>query len=158
MAAWKIGIDYHGVLNANPVFFARFCRLAIAQNCLVYIISGGSEKDVLFFLKKHRIDYSQIFSLVDFFDKQGLVTRFADGSFKVEDNLWNAAKAQFCAREQIDFHIDDSAVYGSYFTTPFCLYEMRRGKCLMPDRIIDFERPAENVLSDILRLIQDYKS
>lgn len=158
MAVYKIGIDYHGVITANPVFFAGFCHSALAQNCLIYIISGGSEKDIRSFLNEYHINYSYIFSLVDYFDKQGLVTRFADGSFKVEDDLWNTAKARFCAREKVDFHIDDSAIYGSYFKTPFCLYEVRRGKCLMPDRVIDFARPATDVLTDILRLIRQNKS
>ena len=40
----KIGIDFHGVIDAEPELFAAFCREIRKYGIKVYIISGGPEK------------------------------------------------------------------------------------------------------------------
>lgn len=40
----------------------------------------------------------------------------------LENAVWDRTKAEYCAREEIDLHIDDSDVYGQYFTTSYLKY------------------------------------
>ena len=149
----KIGIDYHGVITANPVFFQKFNRYAIDNNCLIYIISGGHKKDIEECLNNNNIAYSQIWSTLDYYDELSKVRYFEDGTFRVDDALWDSAKARYCAQNKIDVHIDDSAVYGKYFTTPFCLYNILEKKCLINDTYIDFTLPVQEILNKIINVI-----
>ena len=128
----KIGIDYHGVITDNPAFF---------------------KTEIKEYLSAHQIPYSEIFSILDFYDAQNKVTFLADGSFRVDDELWNKAKAQFCLKEGIAFHIDDSPLYGETFQTPFCLYNNRSQCCQSVGISIDFKKSASEVLEDILQHI-----
>ncbi len=149
----KIGIDYHGVITANPEFFKDFNTLALARGIQIYILSGGFEKDITDFLRQHQIPYSHIWSLADYFDKNKQLTYLPDGSFKVDDKLWNAAKAEYCEQHGINFHIDDSVLYGEHFTTPFCLYDVKNKTCCLRNDnsvCVDFDKPAQEVLEQIL--------
>lgn len=150
----KIGIDYHGVITANPVFFKNFNLYAIKNNCQIHIISGGHKEDIKKYLIDNNIAYSTIWSTVDYYDELNKVQYFEDGSFRVDDNLWNTAKAWYCAQNKIDFHIDDSVIYGKYFTTPFCLYNIMEKKCLINDSYVDFNLSPAEVLREILNQIK----
>lgn len=140
----KIGIDFHGVIDAQPELFAIFCREVRQLGILVYIISGGPEADVARCLHEHRVEYDGLWAIYDYYEAQGKVTRFDDGSFQVPTELWNKAKAEYCMREGIGFHIDDSSVYGKYFVTPYCHYDMAEDACALHDGLkIDFKNPSE---------------
>ena len=147
----KIGVDYHGVITSNPDFFKTFNSLAIKKGFEVYVVTGGKAEEVKEYLNKHHIPASHIFSVLDYFQKRNLVTLSEDGLFHVPDILWDKAKANFCIKQQIDIHIDDSMTYGIHFQTPFCLYSAQNQKCqLIKNNIpINFNQPAQNVLKDI---------
>ena len=119
----------------------------------IYIISGGHAQDIQTYLNEFSIPYSSIWSIVDFYDHQGKVTYFSDGSFHIETNLWNKAKADFCLKNKISMHIDDSSLYGQYFTTPFCLYNDRGNFCMSNQQKIDFTKTPTDVLHEILNAI-----
>lgn len=146
---FKIGVDYHGVITSDPAFFASFNRCSLEAGHDIYILSGGYQKDIEAYMRRYNIPFTAVWSMVDYFGQQGKVKYLSDGSFKVDDRIWNAAKAQFCAKEKIDFHIDDSVVYGSFFTTPFCLYDSLQKKCVCRGRRIDFMQTPDKVLQDI---------
>lgn len=154
---FKIGIDYHGVITSNPDFFRKFNHYAINNNCLIYIISGGHTKDIEKYLKSKEIVYSAIWSILDYYDKLQEVTYNTDGTFKVDDTLWNRAKALYCAEHEINIHIDDSVVYGKYFTTPFCLYNIIEKKCLINNKYISFNQSPENVLNSFIKELNGFK-
>lgn len=148
----KIGIDFHGVIDAQPELFATFCREIRKRGILVYIISGGPERDVARCLEEHRIEYDGLWAIYDYYEAQGKVIQFDDGGFQVPTELWNKAKAEFCIREGIDFHIDDSSVYGQYFVTPYCHYDMGEDVCALHDGVkVDFKKPSEAA-----RLVAEY--
>ena len=90
---------------------------------------------------------------MDYYDDIQKVEYFDDGTFNVDDTLWDKAKAWYCAQNDIDIHIDDSVVYGKYFTTPFCLYNILEKKCLINDKYISFNQTPEHVLNNILKTI-----
>ena len=142
----KIGIDFHGVIDAQPKLFAVFCQEIRKQGIKVYIISGGPEKDVAQCLKNHQIEYDGLWAIYDYYEALGKVTRFDDGSFQIPTEMWNRAKAEYCAREGIDFHIDDSPVYGKYFAASYCQYNMANDVCALNNGVeIDFKNPADAV-------------
>ncbi len=150
----KVGIDFHGVISAAPELFAAFCHAIRQRGVEVYVITGGSKKDIETYLQKYRIEYDKVWAVLDFYEQQGKVEFFDDGSFKVEPLLWNKAKAEYCAAENIQFHIDDSNVYGRYFVTPYCKYDIGSGVCKLNGLTVDFcdaQRAAKDVVDFIRR-------
>ena len=119
----KVSVDFHGVINSNPDFFSKFFALLQAKGVEVYITSGGPQKFVERYLVRHNIPYNHVWCIFDHFNRREKIELSADGSFRIDDKLWNAAKSKFCAHENIDLHIDDSIVYGRYFTTPYVRFD-----------------------------------
>jgi hypothetical protein len=37
----------------------------------------------------------------------------------IDKELWDKTKAEYCQKEGIHFHLDDSDIYGEHFTTPY---------------------------------------
>lgn len=141
---YKVGIDFHGVICTAPELFAEFSREIRRLGIGVYVISGGPEEDIRQFMAEKGIEYDVIWTILDFYSAQGKAYYFDDGSFQVPTELWNRAKAEYCAREGIRFHIDDSSVYGKYFVTPYCKYHMDADECSLSDGLkIDFKNPSE---------------
>ena len=158
MSAIKIGIDYHGVITANPQFFKEFNTLALEQGIEIFVLSGGFEKDIAEFMRQKQIPYTSIWSLTDYFNANKQLVYLPDGSFKVDNNLWNKAKADFCRQNGINFHIDDSVLYGEHFSTPFCLYDINNRSCCMRDKnavCVDFDKPASEVIKQILKIVAE---
>lgn len=152
----KIGVDYHGVITANPDFFKVFNQKALDKGCKIYILSGGAGQDIKEYLHLHGIVYSVVWSMLDYFERKNMVLHLSDGSFQVKDSLWNEAKAKYCRENGIDFHIDDSALYGENFETPFCLYDARQEVCLTGKHnqlFLNFHLPPEEVLNQILAFL-----
>jgi len=142
MANNKIGIDFHGVITADPELFKTFCQTIRKQGIKVYIISGGPFADVKSCLTKHGIEYDVIWAIYDYYEQKGTVKRFSDGTFQVPTKLWNQAKAEYCQKEGITFHIDDSPIYGRYFTTPYCRYDINADSCTLNTISFSFKDPA----------------
>lgn len=145
----KIGLDYHGVIDQRPAYFAGFCSLARARGHKVYIISGGPVPLLKAYLKENKIGYDFIFAISDYYQALGCVKQDKNGNLFVPRKLWNKAKAEFCRRTEIDFHIDDSQSYLKWFSTPFCLYRKSDNSCFFGANRFDFELPAEEVLKKI---------
>ena len=100
-----------------------FCQTALKQGIEVYIISGGPRETILAYLNQYQIPYSKLWCIYDYYEQRHQVEFYDDGSFHVEDELWNKAKAEYCKRQNICVHIDDSAIYGREFATPYCRYD-----------------------------------
>lgn len=153
----KIGLDYHGVIDQRPAYFAGFCSLARAHGHSIYIISGGPIPLLKEYLRKNNIEYDFVFAVSDYYQALGDVRQDKNGNLFVPESLWNKAKAEFCRRAQIDFHIDDSQSYLKWFSTPFCLYDKKDNCCLFGKTKISFALPAKNVLSEIEALVFEQK-
>jgi len=141
----RIGIDFHGVLNVNPCFFKEFIDIALKKKIAVHIISGGPEDTIRAYLTERGIKYTKLWCIYDYYARNRKVDYFPDGSFRVSDDLWNRAKAQYCKREHICLHIDDSMIYGRDFQTPYCLYDERKNSCRIAADTIIFTTPAETL-------------
>lgn len=146
----KIGLDYHGVIDKKTDYFAKFCSEAKARNHLVYIITGGPKLKVEEALKKQNIQYDFVFAISDYYQALGKLELTPDGTINIPEYLWNIAKADFCRRNNINFHIDDSIAYLHWFSTPFCFYDDKVNKCyLSPGIVIDFLQPINDIFDKI---------
>lgn len=148
--SYKIGLDFHGVINTNPDFFREFCALLKKQKAEIHIISGGPHEIIGEFLKLHKIKYDKIWCIYDYFNARDEVKIFPDGSFHVDDYKWNAAKGEYCSEYGINLQIDDSRIYGEYFQTPYCLYDEKHRSGILNGCLIDFSTSAQNCWQQLL--------
>jgi hypothetical protein len=138
----KIGIDFHGVISAAPDIFATFTQALRKYGIKVYIITGGPVTEIKKYLELHKVEYDVVWAILDFYEAKGDVRFYEDGSFEVPTKLWNEAKAKYCEEEHIQLHIDDSKVYGKYFVTPYCQYDIATKSCLLkPEKALNFNEP-----------------
>lgn len=147
----KIGVDFHGVINTKPDFFREFCREALKIGLEVYIISGGPRETILAYLNQYQIPYTKLWCIFDYYEQRHQVEFYDDGSFRIDDELWNKAKAEYCKEHNICIHIDDSAIYGREFVTPYCRYDEKANSCVLNGKQIYLANPAQ-ALSQILAL------
>lgn len=126
----KISVDFHGVISAEPEFFGKLMRVWQKQEIKLYVVSGGPREYIEQYLTKYKIPYDELWCIFDYFNAREKVAVAADGSFHIDDEMWNRAKGDYCSREKIGLHIDDSAIYGKYFTTPYVRFD-RKNKCFV---------------------------
>jgi len=117
----KIGIDIHGVITESPEFFSLISKLLVKSGNEVFIITGASiTKKILDKLKKYDIHYTTLLSITDYLISKGNKVKFENEENPwFNDEVWNKTKSILCKKHNIDFHIDDSEVYGDYFETPY---------------------------------------
>lgn len=120
----KIGLDVHGVIDDNPVFWSAITESLIKEGHEVHIITGHPLNSKLTDkLSRMNIKCSCLFSIVDYHKSIGTkMWQDQNGHWFMNPEIWDRTKADYCAREGIDLHIDDSKVYGEFFTTPYSLY------------------------------------
>ena len=121
----KLGIDVHGVVDDLPEFFSFLTQLIISSGGEVHIITGGTwDKNLENSIVKAGVKWTHYFSVYDHLilnAKSEGTYKFSDGTIqeKFDDDVWNKAKGDYCRKHNISLHIDDTIVYGDYFTTPF---------------------------------------
>jgi hypothetical protein len=122
----KIGVDFHGVLNADP-FFKEMTKIFVQHGHQVHLITGTSwtkkfEKELKDNGIFHFAHYTNFFSVTDALIARGEKVHWEDKDNPWFDKeLWNKEKARYCKENNIDIHFDDSKEYGKYFTTPYYL-------------------------------------
>lgn len=119
----KIGLDIHGICDANPEFFSELSRLFVNAGHNVHILTGRRVSDgALEEIESLGLSYTHFFSISDYHVEIGTkVWEDDEGNPWLEGELWDRTKGDYCAKHQIDFHIDDTARYGDYFKTTFML-------------------------------------
>jgi len=124
---FRIGLDMHGVIDSNPVLFSELTKILVESGNEVHIITGGSwkgdniERDLI----KLGIKWTHYFSVYDSLKESGVPTvgkvKFPDGRIqdKFEDGHWDQAKGEYCKKNNISLHLDDTLMYNEFFNTPF---------------------------------------
>jgi len=117
----KIGLDIHGVCDANPKFFSELSKLFIAAGHEIVIITGRMKSHgAIDEIRELDISYTKFYSIADYHIEKGTHLWYdKNGNPWIDDETWNKTKAEICEKENIDFHIDDSSSYGEHFTTPY---------------------------------------
>lgn len=149
----KIGMDFHGVINQNPLYFKELACELIRRGHEVHIITGGPCETITQTLEKMKFCYTQSFAILDHYEGLGMVEYAGDGGFHIDDKLWDTAKAKYCKAWNIDLHIDDSLVYLQYFETPYCRYEAQLQRCILNGLpCLDFQLPAAKVVDNLEKM------
>jgi hypothetical protein len=115
----KVGIDIHNCIDKYPEFFSHMTHLLWKNNDQIYIITGSSwTSEIKELLEKYEIYYTHYFSVTDYLLKKGEAVTWKNSTNPFFDNdVWNRAKAEYCERNKIYYHFDDSDSYGQYFKT-----------------------------------------
>jgi hypothetical protein len=127
----KISLDYHGVITANPKLFSTLTKvLCRFLGYEIHVVTGSRITDALKEqLKLYDISYTHFFSISDYHHHRGTpMTGYEDHQPKIADDIWDQTKALYCRDRLILLHIDDSEVYGKYFTTPYILFKQIEGE------------------------------
>lgn len=119
----KFGFDFHGVLDTGEVW-KLISELLINNGHEVHLITGSMWGDK--FRKELKnagivegINFTKFFSVSDFLIEEGCNATFdVNGNPYFPNRLWNRVKGDYCKRENIDMHFDDSTEYHKYFSTP----------------------------------------
>ncbi len=121
----KFGFDIHGVVDTHNRVYSVMTGALVEAGEEVHIITGAQRTLALEeMLRAGGIAWTHWFSIVQYhLDRGDVAVKFVDGNPWMDREIWNRTKAEYCAREGIDLMIDDSPIYGSYFTgqTIYCL-------------------------------------
>jgi len=117
----KIGLDIHGVIDAEPKIFSSLSHDCVKKRWEVHIITGQEDTPELRrILAEYNIAYTHLFSITTYHKSIGtIITQDDDENPWMDEPLWNKSKGEYCARNNIDIHIDDSYTYGKYFETTY---------------------------------------
>lgn len=121
----KFGFDVHGVLDTHPEIYSALTVALMKHGHEVHVITGIQKTpEIIKQLEEAGICWSHWFSIVQYhLDKGDVMVRFEGDQPWMDREVWNRTKAEYCERVGIDLMIDDSPIYGSYFTgkTVYCL-------------------------------------
>jgi len=114
----NIGLDIHGVIDAQPKFFAKLTKLLAEEGHQIHIVTGQKWDNVKNELDAHGITYHHHYSIVDHHlnvgtkmwsdDKRG------DGWWMSKED-WIRSKGDYARNASLDIHIDDETSYAPYF-------------------------------------------
>jgi len=127
----KLGLDLHGVIDSDPVFFSDLACMLLDMGSQVYVVTGREETeelhDELRQCGMERGDerdgtnieiYSDILSITTYQKRQGVPVHYLDEDLTqpmMDPTIWNPTKAALCASAGIHLMIDDSTIYEPFF-------------------------------------------
>lgn len=119
----KVGIDIHGTIDSDPDLFRELiAALREILNAEIHVTTGIKGDVAKEKLAKLGIEYDYLFSITDYHESIGTAIIYDEDGPWIEEETWNRSKGDYCEKEKIDVHIDDTEAYAKYFTTPFYLY------------------------------------
>lgn len=132
---FKISIDVHGVIDAIPEFFAFLSNAIINSGGELHIITGASWNiELETQIKSYGIRYTHKFSVYDHLMQNGTKivgkVKFPDGTVqnKFENGKWDMVKADYCLKNGVSLHLDDTMIYNDFFKTPFARFWSHSGQ------------------------------
>jgi len=140
----KIGLDLHCCIDNDPQFFGELSRTLIALNHEVHITTGSLiTPEIIEELHSYGMEWTHLWSISNHYkNKPGIELWYDDkGRPWVDENLWNMAKGDYAKSNNLDLCIDDTEVYGKYFSTSFAhcniinkFGKKRKPKAIMPPK------------------------
>ena len=122
----KISLDFHGVIDCMPSFFSFLSKAVISSGGEIHILTGSSlSKEFEVKLKSLGVQWTHLFSVYDHLIETGAKTTgeivFPDGGIqkKFENGLWDHVKADYCKKNNIALHLDDTLIYNDFFCNSF---------------------------------------
>ena len=120
---FKLGIDWHGVMDALPQSLAWLSRAIVDAGGEVHILTGMTwTKDCDKQLEEWGVKYTHTFSIFDHHTNIGTEIIGWHDKFNIPriSNIdWDQTKGEYCRQNNITLHLDDTTEYNKYFSTPF---------------------------------------
>ncbi len=127
----RLGLDVHGVIDDDPVFFADLSRMMFEQGHQMFIVTGREKcKELVDEITSYHIVYTDILSITSYQKMLGTPVSYLDSrkSQPIMDPIvWNPTKAALCASAGVHIMVDDSLIYEKYFSdtkTQYIVYTL----------------------------------
>jgi len=119
----KLGLDFHGVIDAEPKLFSVMTQKLMKMGHEVHIITGMELTDRFYAkLKAFHISYTTVFSISSYHKGIGTKVWYDEKDTPwLDQETWVVSKAWYCKKNKIDLHLDDSEAYLQHFLTPSLL-------------------------------------
>lgn len=125
----KLGIDLHGVIDADPEFFSNLSKDLVSAGWEIHIITGPTKSKALKELEDCKMTFTHFFSIEDYHKERGTKMSYDEkGNPWMNKETWNKTKGEYCQKMGISLHIDDSVMYKKYFKTSFSTFKFIKGK------------------------------
>jgi len=113
----KIGIDIHGVITAYPEDFSEIIDRLMNNGHEVHIVTGARLSSRLIKnLLQLNVRWSSMFSIVSYHEAIGTKVTYDNcGRPWMDEQAWIETKGLYAKNIGLDYHIDDSEIYGKYF-------------------------------------------
>jgi len=139
MKKFKLGIDWHGVLDAIPEEVAWLSRAVVAAGGECHLMTGMEwTKECEDQLNEWDVHYTHHFSVFDHHHKimKTPVVGWHDvfNIPKIDEELWDKTKGEYCEKHGISLHLDDTLEYNKYFKTPFARVYTNNNKLKRPNK------------------------
>lgn len=138
METFKLGIDWHGVLDALPESLSWLTRAIVNNGGEVHIITGMTwTPECEEQLKKWDVKWTHHFSIFDHHEKLKTPVIGFHEKFqipKISDLTWDMTKGEYCSEHNITLHLDDTLIYNEFFTTPFARLWTHNDSPKRPDK------------------------
>lgn len=121
----KIGIDLHGTIDSNPELFSVLIWMLREEGNEIHITTGIKGDLAREKIANLGIEYDHLFSITDYHVSIGTEVVYDENDEPwIEEITWNRSKGDYCKREGLEYHIDDTEVYEEYFEgTEFVLFD-----------------------------------
>jgi hypothetical protein len=130
----NVGFDIHGCINANPTYFVGLADFLHNLNAKVHIITGvlwskAIEAELLYYNNGIKW-WDEFFSITDYLLELNIPYCLDESNRCIFDSeTWNKQKAEYCKRNFIDLHIDDTERYYKYFDTSITKFILFKNSC-----------------------------
>jgi hypothetical protein len=113
----RFGLDIHGVIDRYPNFFSQLTTRLLDKQYEVHVLTGKMiDLNLKNKLKEFNVRYTSLFSISDYHIALGTDVRIDEsGNPWIDPLIWDKTKADYCLKNKIHFHIDDSPNYGKFF-------------------------------------------
>lgn len=116
----RIGFDIHGVIDKNPELFSQLTHRFSKLGYEVHVLTGSLlSKKITDQLESYNIKYDKLFSILGYHKTRGTKMWKDERGWWIDQDIWDETKAEYCRENDLNFHLDDTRVYGKYFDTPF---------------------------------------
>lgn len=124
MSGKKLGLDLHGVIDADPGFFSDLSKSLVVAGWEVHIITGPTKTKAIKELEHFKITFTHFFSIEDYHIAKGTEMSYDEkGNPWMHKETWDQTKGEYCQRMGISLHLDDSEMYQKFFKTSFATYQ-----------------------------------
>ena len=126
---FKLGLDVHGVIDEDPIFFSELSMTMRERSAKTLIVTGREVGEELKEeLDYYKIVYDDILSITTYQKCLGTPVSYLDDRKSqpiMDPEIWNPTKAALCASAGIHIMVDDSPIYGKFFSdvkTQYIMY------------------------------------